>query len=178
MTSVVQYFNGEKLRCYTGIGIAFVSLAAALSFLSIPSLQSLSGVAYPFIGIAILELMICGAMLPKTSNNINRVSNIFQNQPERLRIEEFPRMRKVLKTLMLVKIFTVFLAMMGLLMVLLIGTNSITAGVGLGLLIQAVLIYSVDHVAIKSGLLYWTFLQTSYKSHQVKVGFKCFPLER
>ena len=174
MTSVVKYYNGERFWCCIGVGFSLGSLVTAVVFLFLFQAKFLDGMAYPFIGVSFFELKICVTTLLKITSGIERANYIILNQPERIRIEEFPRIRKMLQNLIILKILTVFFAIIGLIAFLLDKNNTIVAGVGLGLLIQSLLLYYVDHVAIKGGLHYWNFLQHTYRFHQVNMGFK-FP---
>jgi hypothetical protein len=176
ITSVVKYFHAERRWYHVGIALSLISFIAALSFLSVFKGEFLRGLAYPCIGFSILQFIIYVLTLLKITKDTKRVSDVIRNQPERIRIDEFPRMRKVLRNLLVVKTLTILIAVIGLWMSFSSSNSSFLTGIGVGLFTQSILLYGVDHFALKGRLLYWNFLQSTYRFHQINLGFR-FPEE-
>lgn len=173
MTSVAKYFYGEKFRCYANITFSLASILTATILLSSLEVPFLKGLAYPLIFFPCLSLVVSLFVLLNVSRDIRRVESIIQSQPERIRIDEFPRLRRLLRNLTLIKWSTFVMAIIGLHMSF--ATRPFVAGTGLGLLIQAALLFGIAHFAIQSSVLYWEFLQNTYRCHLQKLGFKFSP---
>ena len=161
MTEVNNYFYGEKMQCLMGLGMALISLAMAVSFLIFFRTDFLKGMAYPFLFIPTILLVICLGIVLRTSKDINRVNGYYEHQPALIQTQEIPRMEKVLKSFKIVKIVEVCLAVLGLGFLIFASTKPIFRGAGLGLFIQAALMYIFDYFVHERGKIYWDFLQTS-----------------
>ena len=162
MSSVNEYFSGEKTQCWIGIVLGVISIGLALYFLLHLKTDLYKGVAYPFLIIPVLLIMICAGVVWRTPHDIERVTNFIQQVPEKIATEEIPRMQRVLKSFKVIKIVEAVLFVAGLALVAYGATkgSDVAKGVGIGIAIQSAMMYAFDYFAHERGKAYWEFLQS------------------
>lgn len=102
MNNIAAYFNGEKFQCMLGLGISLVSIVLSVFFL-LSNKVILKGMAYAFLPIALLLLIICVGVIARTSKDIDRVGNFYKSNIEKIQTEELPRMLKVMRSFTVIK---------------------------------------------------------------------------
>ena len=157
MQPITRYFHGESLQCQVGIGVALVCLLIAAAFLWTGK-PFHKGMAYPFILIPLILMMICITVVLRTPGDIRRVTGFYQSAPEKLKSEELPRMEKVMASFKALKRVEIVLGIAGILLAILLRHKEVWSGVGLGLFFQAVIMLRFDIIAETRGKTYIDFL--------------------
>ncbi len=119
------------------------------------------GISYPFIAISILLLSICVGVVWRTPKDKIRVNNFAKIEPSKLKTDELPRMEKVISNFQLLKLIEIGLFIIGLICIIAFWKSPIVKGVGIGLLIQASIMFTFDTFAEKRGHTYLKYLQTT-----------------
>jgi hypothetical protein len=77
-----------------------------------------------------------------------------------MQTEELPRMEKVMKTFPVIKMVEIGFIIVGVFILLFFGGNDLIKGIGIGLIIQGMLLYGFDHFAVSRGKIYFEFLNS------------------
>lgn len=159
MDNIIRYFSGEKLQCSIGILLGLLGIALSLYFIYSNKVV-LKGMAFAFVPLSTLLLAICIGIVIRTPKDIRRVSNYYENEPSKMRTDELPRMEKVMRTFPIVKIIEMGFIISGVLLVSFFRANDLPMGVGIGLVIQGIMLYVFDHFAQARGKIYLEFLNS------------------
>jgi len=159
MDNIVRYFAGEKLQCSIGIllGLTGIVLSVYFIYLGKPVFK---GIAFAFIPLSSLLLAICIGIVIRTPKDIQRVSSYYESEPTKMLTEELPRMEKVMKTFPVIKMVEISFIIVGILLLIFFVNNGIIKGVGIGLIIQGIMLYGFDHFAQSRGKIYFEFLNS------------------
>jgi hypothetical protein len=159
MIMIEKYFNGEKIQCSIGILLALISISSATYFLLQIKKPLTTGMSYPFIIIPTLLLTICIAVIIRSPKDIVRVNQMMQSDKEKIKTDELPRMQTVMKNFRVIKTVEIAIAVFSIFLFLFMPTESVWRGVGLGLLMQALMMLAFDIVAESRGKEYFEYLQ-------------------
>lgn len=159
MNSVVKYFNGEKAESYIFILIGVIALAMALYFLFALKTSFWKGVAIPFIFVALLEFIVGYTIVTRSSKDIIRVQTYIRNEPQKIQMDEIPRMEKVLSNFVIYRYVEIALIILGIVLMYSSMNDTFWRGIGLGLFIQASIVLSLDFFAERRGHIYILYLQ-------------------
>lgn len=159
MNSVVKYFNGEKAESYIFILIGVIALAMALYFFFALKTSFWKGVAIPFIIVALLEFIVGYTIVTRSSKDIIRVQTYITNEPQKIQIDEIPRMEKVLSNFVIYRYVEIALIILGIVLMYSSMNDTFWRGIGLGLFIQASIVLSLDFFAERRGHNYIVYLQ-------------------
>ncbi len=160
MTPIEEYFTGEKVQCTIGIIIAAASIATALFLLLQVKTNFSKGVAYPFLAISVVLSAICIGVVFRSSKDIQRVNRFIEQDQSKIQADEIPRMEKVMRNFKIIKWGEICVFVIGLGLFLFSPNATLIKGVGLGLIIQAIMMYCFDFFAEHRGKIYWDFLQS------------------
>ena len=162
MTPVNDYFSGEKTQCLIGIVLGLISIAVAIYSLIQLQTELYKGIAYPFLIISVLLIIICAGVVWRTPRDIARVNQFVQQEPEKIHTEEIPRMKAVMKNFKIIKIVEacLFVIALGIILYASSKNKDLLKGIGLGLAIQSAIMYGFDYFAHARGKIYWEFLQS------------------
>lgn len=159
MDTIVNYFSGEKLQCSIGIVLGILGIAFSVYFIYSNNIV-LKGIAFAFIPLSLLLLVICVGVVVRTPKDIKRVRSYYESAPNKIQTEEIPRMEKVMKTFPILKKVEIGFIIAGTLLLLLFWNNDLVRGIGLGLIIQGIMLYAFDHFAESRGKVYFEFLNS------------------
>lgn len=159
MDNILKYFSGERLQCSIGIFLGLLSLALSIYFIYLNK-AFFKGIAYAFIPLSLMLLVICVGVVIRTPKDLKRVSSYYESAPEKIQTEEIPRMEKVMRTFPVVKKVEIGLFIVGVLLLVVFWKNDLAKGIGFGLIIQSVMLYSFDHFAESRGEIYFNFLKS------------------
>ena len=159
MNSVVKYFNGEKAESYLFILIGVIAFAMALYFFFVLKTSFWKGVAIPFIIVALLEFIVGYTIVTRSSKDIIRVQTYIANEPQKIQIDEIPRMEKVLSNFVIYRYVEIALIILGIVLMYSSMNDTFWRGIGLGLFIQASIVLSLDFFAERRGHHYIVYLQ-------------------
>lgn len=158
MNTITKYFEGEKIQCTIGIIVAGLCLAVSIYFLFLQK-PVLRGISFAFMPLSGLLILICISIVIRTPKDIQRVTSLYQDSPQKVKADEIPRMEKVMKSFSLLKKIEIGVFLIGLAMLLAFWNRDLTKGIALGLIIQGTLLYAFDHLAEARGKIYVEFLK-------------------
>ncbi|MDF2453074.1 MAG: hypothetical protein K0S26_2578 [Bacteroidota bacterium] len=119
------------------------------------------------IPLLLIGCMQCGAgsvIVMRASKDISRVEYQLVHETQKIKYEELPRMEKVLDNFTLYKYFELVFIVIGLLLFLLFfnSVQTFWKGIGLGLLLPALILFVLDLVAEKRAKQYVNFLLEAF----------------
>ena len=159
MNPIVKYFNGEKVESYIFIIIGVISLAMALYFLFGLKTSFWKGVAIPFIVVACLEFIVGYTIVTRSPNDIKRIENFINSEPQNIKNLEIPRVEKVLSNFVIFRYVEIALIILGIALMYSSMNDTLLRGIGLGLFIQASIVLSLDFFAERRGYIYFEYLK-------------------
>lgn len=159
MNPIVKYFNGEKAESYIFIIIGVISLAMALYFLFGLKTSFWKGVAIPFIVVACLEFIVGYTIVTRSPNDIKRIENFINSEPQNINNLEIPRVEKVLSNFVIFRYVEIALIILGIALMYSSMNDTLLRGIGLGLFIQASIVLSLDFFAERRGYIYFEYLK-------------------
>lgn len=159
MDNILRYFAGEKLQCSIGILLGLTGIVLSIYFIYL-SKPVFKGIAFAFIPLSLFLLAICIGIVIRTPKDIQRVSSYYESEPTKMLTEELPRMEKVMKTFPIVKMVEIGFIIVGVILLLFFWNNGLIKGVGIGLIIQGMMLYGFDHFAQSRGKIYFEFLNS------------------
>ena len=159
MNSVVKYFNGEKAESYLFILVGVIAFALAFYFFFVLKTSFWKGVAIPFIIIASLEFIVGYTIVTRSSKDMMRVQTYITNEPQKIQIDEIPRMEKVLSNCVIYRYVEIALIILGITLMYGSLNDTFWRGIGLGLFMQASIVLSLDFFAERRGHHYIVYLQ-------------------
>lgn len=159
MNQVEKYFNAEKYESLLFVLVGLVAIAVAIYFLVKLKQPYFSGIAYPLIAVALIQIVVGGSVYVRSPKDIVRVNQIIQTDKVKIQSEEIPRMDVVMKNFVLYRWIEIALMLIGILMFFYFQPMTVWRGVGLGLSIQAGFMLLLDFFAESRGKIYLEFLK-------------------
>jgi hypothetical protein len=161
-TDIEKYFNAEKAESLLFLGIGVAGIIAAVILLFFVKTGFYKGVALPLTIVGLL-LGIVGYTI-YTRSDSDRIRNVYayDMNPGELKEKEIPRMEAVMKNFVIYRYSEIFLAVIGLILFAYFRMNAdkqFWAGIGIGLLIMALLALGADYFAEKRGKTYLSGLK-------------------
>jgi hypothetical protein len=153
---VSTYFTEEKIESIFFIIVGIITISLALIFWFVIKYSFYNGLAFPFLLVGLIQIIVGTTVYFRAPKDIIKVEQIIKNEPQKIKTEELPRMEIVMKNFTLYKWIEITLLLTGLILFILFYNSSQTfwKGLGLGLLIQASLMLSLDFVAEKRAQIY------------------------
>lgn len=160
---IEKYFNAEKAESRLFIAIGCIGIILAIVFFFFLKTDLRKGMAVPFASVGLL-LVIVGYTVYSRSDR-QKAENIYayETTPIRLREEELPRMKKVMKNFVLVRWIEIFLFISGAAVYIYFIRDihhDFWRGLGLALAIMAMLTLAADYFAEKRGNIYTKRLES------------------
>jgi cadmium resistance protein CadD (predicted permease) len=167
-TDIEKYFNAEKAESLLFLGIGIIGIIAALVFLFVLKTQFYKGAAIPLALVGLL-LGVVGYTVYARSDS-DRIRNVYayDMNPGELKEKEIPRMETVMKSFVIYRYTEISLAVIGLFLFIYFRQNAdkqFWAGLGIGLLVMAILALGADYFAEKRGHVYIKGLQEFVNKH-------------
>jgi multidrug transporter EmrE-like cation transporter len=146
---IANYFSEEKIERLFFIIIGSITIAAALVFLGIIKYSFFKGLAYPLLLVGLIQLIIGINVYNRSPKDQERVTRFIMQEPDNIKTEELPRMEIVMQNFTIYKWIEIILIITGIVLISLFYKSPQTfwKGLGLGLLIQAVLMLCLDVMA-------------------------------
>jgi uncharacterized membrane protein len=162
MDFIAYYFTEEKIISIFIIAIGLISVILACIFLSVIKYSFFKGMAIPLLIIGIMQLIQGYTIHECTTKDNARVEHLKQFERQKITSEELPRMQKVMSNFTMHKLIEICLVLLGLLLYIIYykSAQSFWKGFGLALLIQALILLSVDLINEKRGREYAENLTT------------------
>ena len=158
MNPVVKYFTGEKTESYLFIILGIISLLTAAYLILAMKTTFWKGVSIPFLLVAILELSVGFTLVKRSPEDIARVKTFITKEPLKIKTDEIPRMKKVMRNFLLFRYFEVALIFLGIILMYSSLKDTFWRGLGLGLFLQASIVLSLDFFAERRGHIYENYL--------------------
>ena len=143
--AIHSYFNGEQQE-----GLLFIAvglLAVALSAWLWRTRHRLRAMAYPLVAMALIQLVVGSTVFLQTDAQVVRLSAQAQATPAVFKAEENRRMQLVVRNSRLYEGIEIALLTLGVLGLLLRGSDPRSRGVALGLTVQPALMVGLDLAA-------------------------------
>ncbi len=153
---VTTYFTEEEIESLFFIIVGVITISLAFIFWFIIKYSFYNGLAFPFLIIGLIQLIVGTTVYIRSPKDIVKVEHIIKHEPQKIQTEELPRMETVMKSFTIYKWIEIALILTGIILFMSFYNSSQTfwKGLGLGLIIQASLMLSLDIVAEKRGGTY------------------------
>jgi hypothetical protein len=158
MEQISKYFNAEKYESVLFVLVGVFAIIFAAYFLVKVKLPFYSGMAYPLIAVALIQIVVGTSVYFRSPKDIIRVNHILKNEKSKIHSEEIPRMEVVMKNFVIYRWIEIILLLVGIVMFFYFEPNTLWKGVGLGLAIQACFMLLLDFFAESRGKTYLEFL--------------------
>jgi hypothetical protein len=160
------YFTEERIESLFFIIIGSITLLLSALFLFIIKYSLFKGIAIPLLMIGLIQLTVGINVYNRSPKDIERVTNFIKHEPGKIQTEELPRMEKVMNNFTIYKWIEIILIVASIILLIIFYSSPQTywKGLALGLLIQAIIMLSLDVLAEKRGQIYMEKLQKI--SHQ------------
>lgn len=164
-SAIEQYFLAEKNAGLLFLIIGLISIALAIVFYFLLKTEFYKGAAYVLIVTGLVQAGVGYAVYSKSDKQ--RVDNVyaFDMDPGKLKTKEVPRMQKAVSGIQLFLGIEAVLLIAGIVLYFKNkspqqGQYSVWAGVGIALIVQALLLAGADYFAYKRGKAYLDGLST------------------
>jgi hypothetical protein len=162
---IKNYFTQEKIESVFFILIGVTAISFALINLFIIKYSFYKGLAYPLLLIGLIQLGVGASIYSRSPKDIIRVEDLFKKETQKIQTEEIPRMQVVIENFLLYKWIEIVLIIIGIILFFCCKKTPYVfwKGLGLGLIIQAALMLSLDSIAEKRSIIYLKQLQINSK---------------
>ena len=156
---IYKYFSGEKQESllFLIIGLAAISLSVIFFFFIKTTPTFFKGAAIPLLAIGIIQGIVGYTVYARTSKQQATIAYNAGTDPQFVKKAEMPRMETVMKKFIIYRYAEIILTLVGLGLFLYFRNNDtqqFLKGLGLTLLIQALLMLGADYFAEKRGKVY------------------------
>ena len=150
---IENYFSEEKIESLFFIILGIIAITSAFIFLGIIKYSFFKGMAIPLLLIGIIQLTVGVTVYNRSPKDNMRVQQIIKNEPNKIKTEELPRMEKVMKNFTVYKWLEIILFALGFIIFIVFckSPQSFWKGLGLALMIQAGVMFSLDLLAEQRG---------------------------
>lgn len=159
---IEKYFIAEKQEALVFICVGVAAIVVAMLGLLLWKTQFWKGAAIPLILIALLQLIVGYTIYNRSDADRVRVVYALDMNPNDLKTKELPRMIKVNKSFVMYRYVQIALLTIGTLIALAYKSNiekKFLFGIGVALVIQALIMLAADSIAEKRALHYTKLLQ-------------------
>ena len=159
---IEKYFIAEKQEAFVFICVGVAAIVVAMLGLLLWKTQFWKGAAIPLILIALLQLIVGYTIYNRSDADRVRVVYALDMNPDDLKTKELPRMIKVNKSFVMYRYIHLALTIAGIVLLVVYKNNTekqFLYGIGIALLIQALIMLGVDFFAEKRALHYTKLLQ-------------------
>ncbi len=153
---IYTYFKSEQIESLLLLAIGLITMTEALYFLWGYNFREFyKGLAWPLLWVGIVEVAFGASIYFRSVVDVRKVEGYFNEDPHKLKSEELPRMKKLMKNYVVYRWFEAFLSVAGVLLI--IGMNSTSdfwMGIGTGLWFQGGVMLVSDYFAERRGAVY------------------------
>ena len=163
---VITYFTEEKIQNLFCMILGSLSVILALLFLSIIKYSFYKGMAIPLLLFGVLQATLGTVAFKRSTNDLERVQVMMEQQPERIETEELYRMQTVLQHFQVYQWIEIVLIAAGLVLYLKFYKSPSTfwKGLGLGLVLQASVTLGLDTIGHRRAERYVHQLMPTFAS--------------
>lgn len=160
MNPVIKYFNGERAESFLFLALGIVGVVISSYLFSLKVSSYWKGFAIPFIMVSVLEIIVGISLIYRSPKDIIRVEDYIKNEQIKIKIDEKPRMEKVMKNFVVYRYVEIALIFIGAILYFAFANSDFWRGLGLGLLIQASIVLTLDYFAERRGFIYLEYLNS------------------
>ena len=160
MNPVIKYFNGERAESFLFLALGIVGVVISSYLFSLKVSSYWKGFAIPFIMVSVLEIIDGISLIYRSPKDIIRVEDYIKNEQIKIKIDEKPRMEKVMKNFVVYRYVEIALIFIGAILYFAFANSDFWRGLGLGLLIQASIVLTLDYFAERRGFIYLEYLNS------------------
>jgi hypothetical protein len=164
MENIQVYFKAERAESLVFIAIGLLAFVAGIYFILSLKKPFYTGMAWPLIIIAVIQLFVGSAVFIRSPKDIVRVEKMMSVNQNAITTEEIPRMVTVMKNFTIYRWVEIALATVGIILILTQTFGKMGNGIGTGLFIQSLLMLAADYFAMKRGQIYLDWLQGLVKN--------------
>ncbi|MBK8366788.1 MAG: hypothetical protein IPL10_05040 [Bacteroidetes bacterium] len=156
-----SYFKQEQIESLIFIILGILSICLALIFLGIIKYSFFKGMAVPLLTVGLIQLIMGTTIYLRSPEDKYRVTQMLINERSKIKTEEIPRMEKVMQNFTVYKWIEIVLILASIILLIIFYSSPQTywKGLALGLLIQAIIMLSLDVLAENRGQVYIEQLQ-------------------
>lgn len=156
-----SYFKQEQIESLIFIILGILSICLALIFLGIIKYSFFKGMAVPLLLIGLTQLTVGSIVYLRSPEYKYRVTQMLINERSKIKTEEIPRMEKVMQNFTVYKWIEIVLILASIILLIIFYYSPQTywKGLALGLLIQAIIMLSLDVLSENRGQVYIEQLQ-------------------
>ncbi len=159
MDFVREYFGAEKTESLLFVAVGLITAFLALYFWLGLKKPFYSGMAYPFLFVAVLQIVVGGTVFLRSDKDTERVEKYVRHDKPQIGQTEIPRMKTVMKNFMMYRYLYFVLLVAAVLLMFYIDFGPVWKGVGIGLFIQTALMLAADYFAETRGAEYLQALE-------------------
>jgi hypothetical protein len=159
MAEISKYFQGERAECLIAIIIGITSIAVALLFLIQIKRPLYNGIAYSFLLMASIEIIVCTSAFIANPGRMKRAQEMVQTDTSKIGTLELLRMEAVMKSFILFRWVEIGLLLTGIALLITMTPASLWKGIGIGLIIQATQLLVLDYYDERRASVYHDFLR-------------------
>ena len=113
MNPVIKYFNGERAESFLFLALGIVGVVISSYLFSLKVSSYWKGFAIPFIMVSVLEIIVGISLIYRSPKDIIRVEDYIKNEQIKIKIDEKPRMEKVMKNFVVYRYVEIALIFIG-----------------------------------------------------------------
>ncbi len=158
MNQVNKYFIAEKNESVLFVVVGVIAIILSAYFLWKVRQPFYNGLSYALILIALIQLVVGSSVYFRSPKDIIRVNNLVCNEPSKIKSEEIPRMKVVMKNFIIYRWVEIVILLIGVFLYFYFQPLSILKGIGLGLMMQSGIMLILDYFAESRGKIYIDYL--------------------
>lgn len=161
-TDIEKYFIAEKQESLLFIGIGIAAIVTAIIFFFFLRTSFYRGAAIPLLSVGLLLGVVGYTVYSRSDQQRTDAVYAYDMNPDKLKKEELPRMKTVMKNFVIYRYVEIALLIAGIGLFYYFGnknSHDFWKGLGAGLCIMAAMALIADYFAEKRGAVYKTGLE-------------------
>lgn len=158
MDTISTYFTAERTESLVFITVGLLALLTSAACVIVLRKPLFNGMALTLSVIAVLQLVVGITIYQRSPQDTARVQQMLQSAPARIKSEEVPRMRVVMRNFRIYLGVEVALLILALVVIPSASPGGFMRGAAIGLALQAVFTAVLDLVATQRGEAYLNWL--------------------
>jgi hypothetical protein len=158
MDTINTYFTAERTESLVFITVGLLALLTSAACVIVLRKPLFNGMALTLSVIAVLQLVVGITIYQRSPQDTARVQQMLQSAPERIKSEEVPRMRVVMRNFKIYLGVELALLILALVVIPSAAPGGFMRGAAMGLASQAVFTAVLDLVATQRGEAYLNWL--------------------
>jgi hypothetical protein len=159
MLEIQKYFNAEKSESLLFMAFGLFFILFSIYCFAVLKNNFWYGLTIPLLIFSVIQIVIGSTIYYRSPIDRQRVENMLTNEPQKIQLEEIPRMKIVLKNFIYYRYFEIVMIAIGLVLLYSFPDYTFWKGLGMGLFVQCLLLLLLDFFAEKRGLSYLNYLQ-------------------